>query len=160
MVLHYCIIVERTTLYFSINEPLEVMADEDLIQTSGEDIHHNEPLLQVGRGQKRSVDEVNDGAGTSDEVSGNNVFTMTHAKQVTVKNFSTACMDYTAQFTDTFAHLELSEIDNHLHEIFENLLRAITKDIAGHDQVRFVLRVPSLSSILPSFSSHNRKSCI
>ena len=77
------------------------MADEDLIQTSGEDIHHNEPLLQVGRGQKRSVDEVNDGAGTSDEVSGNNVFTMTDAKQVTVKNFSTACMDYTVQFTDT-----------------------------------------------------------
>ena len=125
------------------------MADKNLIQTSGENIHHNEPLLQVGRGQKRSVNEVNEGAGTTDEVSGNNVFTMTDVKQVNVKNFSTTCMDYTVQFTDTFAHLELSEIDNHLHEIFENLLRAITKDIPGHNQVR-VASAPSLfySSLL------------
>ena len=42
---------------------------------------NDEPLLQTGRGRKRSIDEVNDGARTSDEVS-NNFFTMTDVKQV------------------------------------------------------------------------------
>ena len=69
----------------------------------------NEPPLQAGRGQKRSIDEVNDGARTFDEVSNNNFFTMTDVKQVKVKKFNTTGMDYTVQFTDTFAHLELSE---------------------------------------------------
>ena len=40
--------------------------------------------------------------------------------------------------------MELSELHNRLHEIFENLLNAITKDIPEHDQVRFVLRSPQL----------------
>ena len=56
------------------------MADEDLIQTSEKNIHQNEPLLQVRRGQKRSVDKVNDGAGTSDELADNSFFTMTDVK--------------------------------------------------------------------------------
>ena len=104
----------------------------------------DEPLLQMGRGQKRSIDEVNDGEGTSDEVSNNNFFTMTDVKQVKVKKFKTTGMDYTVQFTDTFAHLELSEFHDRLHEIFESLLNATTKDIPAHDQVRFVLRSPQL----------------
>ena len=53
-------------------------------------------------------------------------------------------MDYTVQFTDMFAQLELSEFHDRLHEIFESLLNAVTKDIPAHDQVRFVLRSPQL----------------
>ena len=49
----------------------------------------------VGRGQKRSIDEVTDGAGTFADVSGNNFFTMTNVKQVKVKKFNTTGMDYT-----------------------------------------------------------------
>ena len=104
----------------------------------------DEPPLQTGRGQKRSNDEVIDGAGTFDEVSNNNFFTMTDVKQVKVKKFNTTGMDYTVQFTDTFAHLELSEFHDRLHEIFESLLNATTKDIPAHDQVRFVLPSPQL----------------
>ena len=99
----------------------------------------DEPL----RGRKRSIDEVNDGAGTSDEVS-NNFFTMADKKQVRVKKFNTTGMDYNVQFTDMFAQLELSEFHDRLHEIFESLLNAVTKDIPAHDQVRFVLRSPQL----------------
>ena len=98
----------------------------------------NEPPLQAGRGQKRSIDEVNDGAGTFDEVSNNNSFTMTDVKQVKIKKFNTTSMDYTIQLTDTFTHLELSEFHDRLHEIFESLLNAITKDIPAHDQARFL----------------------
>ena len=44
-------------------------ANQDFICTSEDNVRQDEPFLQVGRGQKRSIDEVNDGAGTSDEVS-------------------------------------------------------------------------------------------
>ena len=136
---------EMFLLDWNNDEPLlEMMANEDFIRAFEDNIHQDEPLLQVGRGKKRSIDEANDGAGTSDEVSGNNFFTMTDVKQVKVKKFNTTGVDYTVQFTDTFAHLELSEFHNRLHEIFENLLNAITKDIPKHDQVRFVLRSPQL----------------
>ena len=136
---------ERFLLDWNNDEPLlEMMANEDFIRALEDNIHQDKPLLQVGRGQKRSIDKANDGAGTSDEVSGNNFFTMTNVKQVKVKKFNTTGVDYTVQFTDTFAHLELSEFHNRLHEIFENLLNAITKDIPEHDQVRFVLRSPQL----------------
>ena len=108
------------------------------------DWNNDEPLLQTGPGEKKSIDELDDGAGTSDEVSDNDFFTMAGVKQVKVKKFNTTGVDYTVQFMDTFAHLELSEFHDRLHEIFEYLLKAITKDIPAHDQVRFVLRSPQL----------------
>ena len=105
----------------------------------------DEPLLQVGRGQKRSIDEVNDGAGTSEQVS-DNFFTVSNVKQVKVKKFSTTGMDYTVQFMDTFAHLELSQYHDRLHEIFESLLNTVTQDIPMQDQVCFVLQSPQLET--------------
>ena len=105
------------------------------------DWQDDEPLLQMGRGEKRSIDEVNDGV--TDEVS-DNFFTVTNMKQVKVKKFSTTGVDYTVQFTDTFAHLELSQFHDRLHGIFESLLNTITRDIPENDQVRFVLHSPQL----------------
>ena len=105
------------------------------------DWQDDEPLLQMGRGEKRSIDEVNDGV--TDEVS-DNFFTVTNMKQVKVRKFSTTGVDYTVQFTDTFAHLELSQFHDRLHGIFESLLNSITRDIPENDQVRFVLHSPQL----------------
>jgi hypothetical protein len=45
------------------------------------DWQDDEPLLQVGRAQKRSIDEVNDGAGTSEQVS-DNFFTVSNVKGI------------------------------------------------------------------------------
>ena len=104
---------------------------------------NDDPLLQMGRGEKRSIDEVDDGA--TDEVS-DNFFTVTNVKQVKVKKFSTTGVDYTVQFTDMFAHLELSQFHNRLHGIFESILNTITRDIPEHDQVRFVLHSPQLET--------------
>jgi hypothetical protein len=109
------------------------------------DLQDDESLLQVGRGQKRSFDEVNDGAGTSEQVS-DNFFTVSNVKQVKVKKFSTTGTDYTVQFMDTFAHLELSQYHDRLHEIFESLLNTVTQDIPMQDQVRFVLQSPQLET--------------
>ena len=107
----------------------------------------NEPVLQTGQGEKRSIDNVDEGTSdmNDDEVS-NNFFTVTATKQVNIKKFKTKGTDYTLHFTDTFANLELSQFHDRLHEIFESLLNTITEGIPEHDQVRFVLRSPVLNS--------------
>jgi hypothetical protein len=102
-------------------------------------------LFQMGRGEKRAHDEVNDDAGPSDEVR-DNFFTVTNLKQVKVKKFNTVGSDYTVQFANTFADLELSEYHTRLHEIFESLLETVTEGVPLHDQVRFVLRSPQLET--------------
>ena len=132
---------ERFLFDWQNDEPL-FQIDEGLYDEMND--MKDEPQLQVGRGQKRSINEVNDGEEKSDEVSDNNFFTVTDVKQVKVKKFNTTGMDYIVQFTDTFAHLELSEFHGRLHEIFESLLNVITKDIPAHHQARFVLRSPQL----------------
>jgi hypothetical protein len=104
----------------------------------------------MGRGEKRSIDEVNDSA--TDEVS-DNFFTVTNVKQVKVKKFGTTGVDYTVQFTDTFAHLELSQF----HDRLDGILNTITQDIPEHDQVRFVLHSPQLETpISLPFMVHSR----
>ena len=55
-------------------------------------------------------------------------------------------MDYTVQFMDTFAHLELSQYHDRLHEIFESLLNTVTQDIPMQDQIRLVLQSPQLET--------------
>ena len=108
------------------------------------DWQDDDALLQVGRGQKRSIDEATDGAGAADEVSDTNFFTVTNMKQVQVKKFRTTGFDYGIRFHNTFANLELSEYHTRLHDIFQSLLDTVTHDIPMHDQVRFVLRSPQL----------------
>jgi hypothetical protein len=111
------------------DEPLQVLLN-------------SEPLVQSGRGEKRSFDEVNEG--TSEQVSENNYFTVMKARQVRVKKFRTTGTDYTVRFTNTFANMELSQYHNQLHEIFGDLLSAVIKDVPENDQVRFVLQSPQL----------------
>ena len=140
-------IFRRITEWRAENEQLGLTADFTDTWTPGQrerfmrEWQNDDPLLQMGRGEKRSIDEVNDSA--TDEVS-DNFFTVTNIKQVKVKKFSTTGVDYTVQFTDTFAHLELSQFHDRLHGIFESILNTITRDIPEHDQVRFVLHSPQL----------------
>jgi hypothetical protein len=104
----------------------EAMNDESLIQ-------------QVGRGQKRSSEEM-----SGDDEVRDNFFTVNGIKQVNVKKFKTTGTNYTIQFTDTFSHLELSQFHDRLHEIFQSVLDRVTHDIPSYDQVRFVLHSPQL----------------
>ena len=121
------------------DEPLRLVLNEETVQHL-DSTNDNEPLMQSGRGEKRSIDEVNEG--TSEQVSENNYFTVTGVKQVQVKKFKTTGMDYTVQFTHTFANMELSQYHGQLHEIFESLLNTVIEDIPEND--RFVLQSPQL----------------
>ena len=71
-----------------------------------------------------------------------------NVKQVKVKKFNATGMDYTVQFLDTFAHLELSQYHDRLHDIFESLLNTVTQDIPMQDQIRYVLQSPQLKKTI------------
>jgi hypothetical protein len=105
---------------------------------------NSEPVVQSGRGEKRTADE--SGEGTSEQVSESNYFTVTNVKQVKVKKFRTTGTDYTIRFTNTFANMELSQFHGRLHEIFSSLLSEVVRDVPENDQVRFVLQSPQLDS--------------
>ena len=119
--------------------------DEHFIQVNEGDERYYEAMIdesltqQVGRGQKRSSEEMSE-----DDVVRDNFFTVNGIKQVNVKKFKTTGTNYTIQFTDTFVHLELSRFHERLHEIFQSVLDRVTHDIPSHDQVRFVLHSPQL----------------
>ena len=95
-----------------------------------EDWMNDEPLIQSGFGEKRGYDEMSDdNAGTSREVRNDNYFAVKHSKQVRIQKFTTTGLDYTIQFTNALANLELLEHHNRLHEIFQSLLETVTKDV-------------------------------
>ena len=125
------------------DEPFQMILNEEALQHSSDG-----PLVQSGRGEKRSIDEVNEGASTSEQVSENNYFTVTNVRQVQVKKFRTTGTDYTVRFTNTFANMELSQYHERLHEIFESLLNTVIEDIPENDQVRFVLQSPQLEKLI------------
>ena len=95
--------------------------------------------LQIGRGQKRSIDEVTNGASDED-----NFFTVDGVKRVNVKKIKTTGMDYHIRFTNTFEDVELSKSHGQLHEIFQRMLDEVTDGVPVHDQVRSVLHSPQL----------------
>ena len=107
------------TLDWNNEEPLlEMMANEDFICTFEDNIHQDEPLLQVGRGQKRSINEANNGAGTSNEVSGNKFFTMTDVNKSKLK--SSTPLVWIIWFNLRTRSSGTFRFHNRLHEIFEN----------------------------------------
>jgi hypothetical protein len=120
---------------WNVDEALRLVLNKEALQHSSD-----EP--QSGRGERRSIDEVNEG--TSEQVSENNYFTVMSVKQVQVKKFKTTRTDYTVRFTNTFANMQLSQYHNQLHEIFGSLLDAVIKDVPENDQVRFVLQSSQL----------------
>ena len=98
------------------DEPLRLVLNEELLQQQRSTDTNDEPLMQSGRGEKRSMDE--SGEETSEQVSESNYFTVTNVKQVQMKKFKTTGTDYTVRFTNTFANMELSQYHGQLHEIF------------------------------------------
>ena len=120
--------------------------DEWLRQTLDEGYEPQQE--QHGLGEKRSSDEVDDDASTSEQVSENDYFIIEGTKQVNIKKFKTTGTDYTVRFTNTIAHFELSEYHRLLHQIFGSLLQAVTRGIPEHSQVRFVMRLPRLENLI------------
>lgn len=104
----------------------------------------HKPMLQHGRGEKRIIDDVYDGARTSDQVNENQYFTMTKERQIQVKKFNPTGSDYTVELRDAFSDLDIVQFHERIPDMFESLLNTILQGISQHDQVRLVLRSQKL----------------
>ena len=91
--------------------------------------------VQVGCCQKKSRDEIHDEPAQDDE----RPFYIESITQVNTKKFRTKAMNYRVQFTNALADVEITNLHEQLHEIFQQILDETIGGIPPQDQVRFVL---------------------
>ena len=122
--------------------------DQVILQTSHgekrshEEINEGASTSQTGRGQKRSYDEMLDGdeplqvgRGQDDE----RPFNIENVTQVNIKKFRTTGMNYRVRFTNAFADVEISSLHDRLHEVFQQILDETIGGVPPQDQVRVIL---------------------
>ena len=127
--------------------------DQVILQTnhgekrSHEEINEGASTSQMGRGQKRSYDEMLDddeplqvGRGKDDE----RPFNIESVTQVNIKKFRTTGMNYRIRFTNAFADLEISSLRERLHEVFQQILDETIGGVPPQDQVRVILHSAQL----------------
>ena len=87
--------------------------------------------VQLGRGQKRSRDEIHDEPAQDDE----RPFYIESVTQVNTKKFRTKAMNYRVQFTNALADDEITSLHEQLHEIFQQILDETFGGVPPQDQV-------------------------
>ena len=116
---------------------------------SHEEINEGASTSQTGRGQKRSYDEMLDGdddepvqigRGQDDE----RPFNVESVTQVNIKKFRTTGMNYRVRFTNTLADAELTNLYERLHHIFQQILDETIGSVPPQDQVRVVIHSSQL----------------
>ena len=116
---------------------------------SHEEINEGASTSQTGHGQKRSYDEMLDGdddepvqigRGQDDE----RPFNIESVTQVNIKKFRTTGMNYRVRFTNVFADLEISGLHDRLHEVFQQILDETIGGVPPQDQVRVILHSTQL----------------
>ena len=91
---------------------------------------------QTVRGQKISHDEMHNESNQDDE----RPFYVESVRQENTKKFRTKAMNYRVRFTNALADVEITNLREWLHEIFQQVLDEAIGGISPQDQVRFVLR--------------------
>ena len=114
---------------------------------SHEEINEGASTSQTCHGQKRSYDEMLDGdepvqigRGQDDE----RPFNIESVTQVNIKKFRTTGMNYRVRFTNAFADLEISSLHDRLHEVFQQILDEAIGGVPSQDQVRVILHSTQL----------------
>ena len=91
--------------------------------------------VQTARGQKRSHNEMHDEPDQDDE----RPFYVESVRQVNTYKFRTKAMSYRVRFTNALADVEITSLQERVHEIFQKVLDETIGGIPLQDQVRFVL---------------------
>ena len=111
---------------------------------SHEEINEGASTSQPGRGQKRFYDEmlggddeepVQIGRGQDDE----RPFNIESVTQVNIKKFRTTGMNYRVPFTNALADAELTNLHERLHYIFQQILDETIGGVPPKDQERIVI---------------------
>ena len=129
--------------------------DQVILQTnhgekrSHEEINEGASTSQMGHGQKRSYDEMLDGDDDEPVQIGRGQdnerpFNIESVTQVNIKKFRTTGMNYRVRFTNAFADLEISSLHDRLHEVFQQILDETIGGVPPQDQVRLILHSTQL----------------
>ena len=135
------------------------------------------PTIQQGRGEKRTIDElddngnnndnnkdVNDGASTSRQSDDDERYfsVIDKISEVKIKKFKTTALKYVVKLTDTLASVDISQAYEHVYNMIETLLNTVFSGVAQQDQVRLVLKSPHLKNPISPFHgavSFNTRAC-
>ena len=119
------------------------------------------PTRQYGRGEKRTIDElddnnnndnnddvVNDGASTSKQGDDDERYfsVIDKISEVKIKKFKTTALKYVVKLTNTLASVDIPQAYEHVYNMIESLLNTVFSGVAQRDQVRLVIKSPHLKN--------------
>ena len=87
---------------------------------------------QQGRGEKRMHDDDDD---DEDE----RPYVIENVKEVNIKTFRTKGTNYTLWFNNIMADVEIKDVRERLHEVFQHILNDTIGNVPSRDQVRLVI---------------------
>ena len=93
---------------------------------------------QAGRGEKRT----HEGVGDDDE--DERPYAIEGAKEVNIKKFRTKGTNYSLRFNNTMADVEIKDVHERLHDVFQHILNDTVGDVPSRDQVRMVIHSTQL----------------
>ena len=93
----------------------------------------------MGRGEKRLHDEVDD---EDDE----RPYVIEGIKEVNVKKFRTKGTNYTLRFNNTMADVEIKNLHERLHDVFQQILDDTVGGVPSRDQIRLIIHSTQLKN--------------
>ena len=94
---------------------------------------------QAGRGEKRTHDHVDDDE--EDE----RPYVIEGVKEVNIKKFRTKG-NCALRFNNTMADVEIKDVHERLHQVFQHILDDTVGDVLSHDQVRLIIHSTQLKN--------------
>ena len=104
---------------------------DEMINPSDQ-VNEGASTSQAGRGEKQSHDDVGD---DNDE----DRYVIENVKKVNIKKFRTKGTNYSLRFNNIMADVEIKDVHERLHEVFQHILNDTIGDVPSRDQVRVVI---------------------
>ena len=124
----------------SIN--MEASCSDEMTNEDPSDHQGNEgaSTSQMGRGEKRMHDEV------EEDEEDERPYTIEGVKEVSIKKFKTKGTNYTLRFNNAMGDVEIKDVHEHLHDVFQHILDDTVGDVPSRDQVRMIIHSAQLKT--------------
>ena len=98
-----------------------------------EQVNEGASTSQAGRGEKRTHEGVGDDDDDDDE--DERPYVIENVKEVNIKKFQTKGTNYSLRFNNIMADVEIKDVHERLHEVFQHILSDTVGDVPSRDQV-------------------------
>ena len=118
---------------------MEASCSDEMMNPS-EPVNEGASTSQMGRGEKRIHDD--DDNNDEDE----RPYAIEGVKEVNIKKFRTKGTNYSLRFNNTMADVEIKDVHERLHEVFQHILNDTVGEVPSRDQVRMVIHSTQLKT--------------